>query len=889
MARWLRLPKAARRDIDDELSAHIDARVEQLVAQGMPEADAREEALRRFGDFDHSRQALFRAAVTRGPRLRLGDRLHDLLQDARYVVRTLGRSPGFTFGVVGTLALGLGINAAVFRVADFVLLRAPAGVPHPENVRRVEVSLAFGRGAPLATTTFPWPTAERVIGSGAFERAGAYVVQPGRDGAGRDLTVNYIDGNYLAALGIQPAIGRAFSAVEGAPGAGIPAAIVSRDYWRQHLGGAAIDSRIDITIGLKKYPVVGVMPAGFRGVDLDPVDVWLPLGVGNFGHGTVNGVTIPWYQSTMMRAVRAIGRKSASASDTAIAEQLDASLKSADEEVLRKTRVLPIAPVGGTTNQDTNAMLTRLAVVSALILIIACANAANLLLARGLRRQPEIAIRMAIGASRGRVARLLFIESIVLAALAGVTAAVAAFWTAESLRRLLFPDAKWTAGAIDQRTLMATVLLALIAGVAAGLAPALQSTGRDLVARLKHHRLPGGARSRRTRTALIVIQTALSLTLLIASGLLLRSLDHLNAVPLGFSPNGLVTISLAGGSRLGAEASSQGDLDAEQIAARLLQSGQVESVGIATQVPFGAMSVRSTKVIGATSRPADDVDDPRWTAVSPNYFNVMKTRVLAGRGFTDTDTASAEAVVVINESMARAYFNGAPPANACVLPVGLACHRIVGVVEDVRDTPNGGAPPLRYYLPLAQADATSQGVVARVRNRGGGFRVPEADTRATAALARAILPATQRATVEVIDERVGRALRPWLTATWLFGAIGVLALGLACIGIYSVMNYIASERMHELGVRIVLGATEGEIARLVVMSGLRMTLAGCAVGLVTAIAGGHYLGTLLFGVTPFDPLTFGVAVFCLTSASLFAVLPPALRASRVDPIAAFRN
>jgi predicted permease len=878
---------AARREIDDELSAHIEARVDQLIARGMPPAEARAEALRRFGDLDSGRKALYRAAVIRPRRLRLSDRLADLFQDFRYVIRTLRRSPSFTGGVIATLALGLGINAAVFRVADFVLLRAPSGVAHARDVRRVELSVAIGRGVPLATMTFPWTTAERVINSRAFDRASAYVIQTGRDGDGRDLTINYVDGNYLDVLGVQPAIGRGFSADEGTPGRGVGTAIVSRDYWLQHLGGAPIDSRPDITIGTKKYPVVGVMPGAFRGIDLDPVDVWLPLGAGEFGYGTINGVVIPWYRSTMMRAVRTIGRRHAT-TNAAIAAELDAALKSDDEETRRTTRVIPIAPIGSTANRDTNAMLARLALVSVLILVIACANAANLLLARGLRRQPEIAIRMAIGASRRRVARLLVIESIVLAGAAGAAAALAAFWTAESLRRLLFPDAKWTAGAIDQRTLVVTVALALIAGVTAGLMPALQSTSRDLVSRLKHHRLASGGRSRMTRTVLIVVQTALSLTLLIASGLLIRSLDRLNAVPMGFAPKGLVTVSLAGSARPGGSEPASGELGAIELADRLAQNEKVEGAALATQVPFGAMAVQNTKVIGATSQPSDDAGDPRWTAVSPNYFTVMRTRVISGRGFAAGDKAGAEPVALLIESMARAYFGGAPPANACVLPVGLPCHRIIGVVEDVRDTPNGGNPPLRYYLPLAQSDYTSQGIIIRVRTPGSASALA-ADSRTVAALARSVLPATQRATIEVISERVSRALRPWQTATWLFGAIGILALGLACIGIYSVMTYVASERIHELGVRVVLGATGGDIARLVLLGGLRMTLGGCALGLLTAMACGRYLGTLLFGVSPFDPLTYGVALACLAAASLVAVLPPARRASRVDPVEAFRS
>lgn len=878
MRQWLaRRRAAARKDVDDELQSHLAARIDYLVARGMPEAQARIEALRRFGNLDAGREALYRNARSLRPPLRIGDRMHDLLQDIRYVARGLRRSPAFTIGVVTTLALGLGVNAAVFRVADVVLFRAPAGVVAPNDVLRLELAVTIGRGAPMRTATFAYPDADRAVRSTAFAKASAYVQRTGKDDAARELTVNYVDGHFFDVLGTSAAIGRVFTEGEGRPGSQLPAAIVSHSYWVRALGQSPINSSLQVTINSKAYPVVGIMPAGFTGIDLDPTDVWLPLGVGDFGRAETNGVVIPWYQTNMMRAVRVIGRRPPAVGTEQVTRQLNAALRSEEDEVKRDATLSSIVPVGaGAGGRETNALLGRLTVVALIILAIACANAVNLLLARGLRRHQEIAIRMAIGSSRTRVSRLLIIESVLLAALGGVATVIASFWTSEALRRLLFPDAKWTAGAFDLRTLVFTGALALAAGLLAGLAPARQATTPDLVTGLKQQRTHGGRRTRLTRTALIVLQTSLSLALLVATGLMVRSLAQLNAVPLGFAPDGLVTASLST-PRFGGTPDEFSGVD---LAARIQQTGRASAIATASNVPFGAMAVMTTKVIGATQEPSDDQQGARWTAISANYFAVMGTRVVSGRGFAATDIAGSEPVIVINESMSRAYFGGPPPATACVMPVGYACMRIVGVVEDVRDTPNGSAPPMRYYMPLRQVDVPINGVL---------FRTTEPAARELAAFVKQVIPTAMRSSIDVVADRVAVALRPWHSATWLFGALGALALILACVGLYSVMSYVASERRQELGIRVVLGATSGDILRLISVHGLRTTLTGCALGIAMGAVVARYLDTLLFGVSPFDPATYIVSVVALLFAGVIAVLPPAMRASRVDPIAAFRQ
>jgi CBS domain-containing protein len=273
-------------------------------------------------------------------------------------------------------------------------------------------------------------------------------------------------------------------------------------------------------------------------------------------------------------------------------------------------------------------------------------------------------------------------------------------------------------------------------------------------------------------------------------------------------------------------------------------------------------------------------DQPYWSSVSANYFSVMRTRVRSGRAIGAEDTAGSEPVAVVNESMARRYWGGTMPPGSCILPYGRPCARVVGVVDDVRDAPGGAAPPMRFYLPLTQVDRGPVAVIVRTDAERASM---------VAAALKSSIPSGRRATVEVIADRVGRSLRPWRTATLLFLGLGAVALALACIGIYSVMSYVASERVHELGVRIVLGATARDVLRLVLADGLRLTMIGGVIGLMGAAAGARLLSSLLFEVSPFQPMVYAVGLLCLSTAGLCAMMPAAMRASRVDPVVALRR
>jgi predicted permease len=871
-----------------ELQAHIDARVEYLVARGRTPDEARAEAERRFGDLDEAIVLLQSSAAAKERRLSLREQIGSFVHDAQFVVRGLGRSPAFTAGVVATLTLGLGINSAVFRIADRVLLRAPSGVSVPGSLRRLTALTPQNSSAPIETQVFSYPEARSILDSRAFSEAGMYAyARSVRTTDGREQVGVYVDSGFFKLLGIRPASGRLFDARETAVGAEIPVAVLSYGYWQREFAGAAVTPATTIKLNDRTYQVIGVVQRDFMGIDLDPVDVWLPLGVASLGRGTVNGVPIAWYSTNMLRPLRIIGRVADGATDTRVATQAAAPIIAADRDAGSRPRSIVLHAIVSsrdlTGNDTTGRLLGRLAGVAIVVLLIACANAANLLLARALRRRREVAVRLALGAGRVRIVRLLLVESVILGLVGGAAAALVGYWTGESLRRLLFPSARWTTGAFDDRSLAFTLVIALAAGLVAGLAPALQLTNPDLLTALKDNRHQPGRRSHRTRAMLVVLQTAFSLALLIGSGLLIRSLHKLNAMNIGFDPNGLVTVlAPSGRGRFsvpsGSTLPSQPPVTADQLAERMRSNPDVRALALASTVPFGAHASMGLSIPGKGDVPSD-LNGPYYIAVSPAYFNVMGTRLVRGRLFTAADVEGSQPVVVVNESMAREVWRGATPFGSCLLLKTESCAQVVGVVEDVRDTRGGGTPPLRFYLPLAQFQDSAEAIVMRTS--------PE---RAPALLTtlKGMIPASQRPQIEVISDRVDGALRPWRLATLLFMTLGGIALALACVGVYSVMSYIASERVHELGVRVVLGAQASDIVRLVLAGGLRLVAAGAVLGLIAASLSARLLSSLLFGVSPIDVTVYCAAAVILAAIGIVATLVPALRVMRTDPTVALR-
>jgi predicted permease len=875
-----------RNSLRAEIRAHIDERVEYLVARGASRAEAEREAAARFGDdFDEAMRALEATAVAGQRRETMREHLESIGDDIRFVLRGCRRAPAFTLGVVVTLALGLGINSAVFRVADRVLMRAPAGIAEPGALRRVTALQSNSKQSmPIESQMLSYPQARGVAESRAFARAALYSPARGlltRDG--REASAIYVDSGFFRTLGVRPLIGRFFDATEAEPGSGFALAVASYAYWKRELGEADVSRGVTVQLSNRQYRIIGVAPRDFNGVDLDPLDLFLPYGVAVLGRGSMNGVEIPWYRMTMTRAVRVVGRLPQGMSDARAAEAARVALANAASEFGATFNGVHLATLhefrDAAGSDASRPLLARLVLVVAVVLGIACANAANLLLARGLRRRRELAVRLALGASRKRIMRLLLLESAVLGVLGGLAAALAGYWMGDALRRLVMPGARWTTSAFDDRVLLFTSLAAVVAGLTAGLAPTLQLTTPDLVSGLKDNRHQPGAQTHRTRSLLIIVQTAFSLFLVIASGLLVRSLVQLSSVDLGYDASGLVTADLPSRS-MGLPGDPPDDpLAAVTLARRIARAPGLKTIALSAHAPFGSHSSMGTVTV--PGRPTPEIppgDGPWYDVVSSNFFSTLGMHLVKGRLFSDADVMGSQPVVIVNETMARYYWSGADPLRSCILGRGM-CARVVGVVRDVRDFHNGDAPPPRYYYALPQQGDTARAVIVRATR--------EAEPRLSRAIKAAVAPG-QRLTLQLVDDRVADAMRPWRVATLLFAALGAIALVLSCVGVYSVMSYITAERVPELGVRLVLGATSGTIVRLVLMSGLRIVGVGLLVGIVAAALGSRLLSSLLFGVSPMDPAVYVGATISLGLMGVLATLVPAIRVARTDPAVVLR-
>lgn len=862
-----------RQEIEEELDAHLQARINHLEAAGATPEDARAEALRRFGNLEEGRAALIAQARRARRKGQWIERLRQWGADVRYVARGLVSKPAFSLGVIAIFTIGLGITAAVSRVAYDLLLRPPAGVEHARSVRRVEALVDVGGSTPSRATLFSYPDALRLTTTDAFADAAMYTNRRlATTSTGQEIAISEVDGRFFGVLGVRPTAGRLFDDAEVRPGADLAVAILSARLWERAFPSTPFVNGRSITIADRVYHVVGVLPKGFTGIDIEPIDLWLPLGVASRGRGSINGVIIQWYQSDMLRVARVVGRIPAGAPEPAVVGRLNTMLSAADQATgafPRTAELRSIVPVGDVEQAGTSRQLVgRLIIVALIVLVIACANAMNLLLAHSLHRQHEVVVRLAMGASRRRVIRLQVVQSVLLALVAGVAATVAGHWVAQGLWRALFPDGRSSPASPDALTLMATVGLALLAGLVAGIPAAWQTTRPNLVGNLGANRVLGPRGSRVTRSTLVVGQTALSLTLVVLSGLLVLSMIRLGDVHLGFSPAGLVTASIVGEVSPG---------EGPPVSVEALTAGlRPGAVAFASVAPFGATSINDISVPGTTFQPESGFDQARTAAVTPNYFAVMETRLVEGRGFTAADTIGSDAVAIVNETMKRNYWGGEIPPGACILFT--TCARVIGVVEDIRDAP-GASPPMRYYVPLAQTGKPASVAVVRA--------TPDT-VPAVLAQVRGATPAGRRVALDVVADRISRAIRPWRTAMLLFLAIGAVGLVLASIGLFSVVSYLATARLPEFGLRVVLGATGADVARLVFADGARLVGLGGLVGLAGAAVAGRYLGALLFDVSPFEPVIYAVALLSLGVAAAVAMWTPARRAARVNPVSTLR-
>jgi putative ABC transport system permease protein len=863
------------RDIDEELRFHVEEETEANVRRGMSREEARREALKSFGSVIRVKEA---ARDVRG-----GGMAETLIRDLRYGARSLAKRPGFTAVAVLTLAVGVGANTAIFSVVNAVLLR-PLQYPNAERLAAVEELSEKGTRVQVTPANFLDWRAQNTV----FEQLAAIFERTSNLSTGGEaerIELAMTSANFFEVFGVRPLHGRFFLPEEENAGHE-PVVVISHALWQRRFGGDPSVVGRGVTLDGQSYTVVGVAPPGFQYPD--QTEAWLP---------PFQRVPTPSAQMNIERArgfgfLSAVGLlrpgvtvERAHEEMTVITARLRQQYPQTNNN--RFNRVVPLRKflVGGSGT----ALLLLMGAV-ALVLLIACANVANLLLARAASRQKEIAVRIALGATRLRLVGQLLVESVLLALVGGAAGLLLGWWGVELLRGLLpvdFPRAQGIA--VDLRVLAFTALVSLATGVVFGLAPALQATNLDVSESLKESARGsgGGSRRARLRSALVVAEVALSLVLLVGAGLLFRSLLSLQAVELGFRPQHILTFRLAP-SGPNFQEDAQFSAFFRQVAERVGALPGVESVGVINTLPLVKGPTAAFRVEGRPEEPIDRWPPINYRSVSPEYFRTVNTPVLRGRALDARDDASAPLALVVNQTLARQNFPGEDPVGKRINMGGTRpdgqpyWFEIVGVVADARSLDLDAEPSAEIYTSYLQDPFGSMSYVVRTSAEPSGLVA--AVREAVRHVDRNVPPAEFRE----MEQIVGEAAAEPRFRSLLLGVFGATALLLAAAGIYGVMAYSVAQRTHEIGVRMALGAQRGDVFRLIMGQGARLILAGVACGLAAALALTRLMEGLLYGVSATDPPTYaGIALFLILVAALACYLP-ARRATRVDPLVALR-
>ena len=809
--------------------------------------------------------------------------MRTLLKDAKFAARGLWKRPGFTAVAVVTLALGIGANTAIFTVIDAALLRSlpyrdPARLVHLWETKR---SRDFERREASYPDFLDW----RAQGAEVFEGVAGYaprqytLAEGGEAMRARGATVT---ANFFDLLGVRAEAGRGFIEGEDAPGAE-PAAMLGHGFWRRRFGGDRAVVGRKVTLDGAAYTVVGVLPADFQFARLGETEVWTPLAV---SPQTASRRYQHWLQ-VIARLRDGVDARAADVALAAIAANVERGDAAAHAGVglravpLQEEFVGPVRPV----------LLVLLGAVG-FVLLIACTNVANLLLARTASRRREMAIRAALGASRWRVVRQLLTESVMLALAGGAAGLVLALWGVDLLVAAIpatqLAQMPYLRGlSLDSNVLLFALGLSLVTGVLFGLTPALASTRADLQESLKEGGRSAGSRAgTRLRDLLVVSEVALALVLLVGAGLLLKSLSTMLKVDPGFDTRGLLTLRVALPPARYADDAQAARFYAELVR-RVSALPGVRGAAATSNLPLAGDGGTGTPQVVGRVTPASELTEAHLRTVSANYFEVMRIPVAAGRAFGERDTAEAPTVLLVNKTFAERVFPGEDPVGRR-LTFRFTSDRqfeIVGVVGDEKVTSlDARTTPVVYFHNQQDSDSSAALVV---RAEGPD---PSALAGAVREAARGLDPEVPVFAVQTLDQMVAgtRATFVRRYPAYLTGVFACVALLLALVGIYGVVSYAVTQRTHEIAVRVALGARGRDVLRLVLRHGLGLALAGVAAGAVGALLLTRLISGLLFGVSSADPAVYALVSLLLVGVALVACLVPARRATKVDPMVALR-
>jgi len=873
---WRRLLSLLRRgrherEMEEEMRFHLEMQIEQNLASGMAAEEARNAARRQFGNQTWLKE------VSR--EMWSLNSIETLIQDLRYGVRTLMKSPGFALVAVLTLALGIGANTAIFSLVNATLLRR-LPFKDPDQLVVVWGTAPQSSRRSLSEPNFlDYQKQNRTFGEiAAFGRVDLTLTGGANPERVRGARVS---ADFFKVLGVQPAIGRAFLPGDDQVGHNA-VAILSSSLWQRRFGSDQNIVGQSILIEAKPHTVIGVLPAGFNFTIpgyFATGELWIPTTLK--GDETLRGRD---YLRVIGRLKTGVNLEQAQTEMSMIAQRLRT-----EHPQLGEIGAI-LVPLKEQVVGDVRLMLLLLFGAASFVLLITCANIANLQVARASGRAKEFAIRAALGASRRRVARQLLTESLLLAFFGGVLGAALGWWGPRLLAQLevgaITPAATIK---IDIAVIIYSLLISALTGVVFGLAPALQSSSANLNDSLKEggKTSGGGVSGQRLRSLLTIIEIALSLTLLIGSGLLLRSFVRLMGVQPGFDTEHVLT------SRLFLPAYSYPD-PAKQAALyaaatrRLSALPGVKAVGAINALPLTSERHSADFIIqGREDVAASRLPIAETRTVTPNYFRAMDIPLVAGRALTDEDTSAAPPVIMINQSLARRFFPNESPVGRSISfdypPKAFRWVTIVGIVQDAHDLGLDTQPEPEIYQAYQQNTLPSMNLVLRA----------DGDPRGLAARAREEIRALDKnlpvAGFVLMEDIAASSVVSRRFSLIILSLFAGLAMLLAIVGIYGVMSYTVTQRTHEIGLRRALGAQTIDVVKLILGAGMKLALTGVITGLAAAFGLTRLMATLLFGVTPLDALTFVTVTIVLIFVALLACYIPARRATKVDPLVALRH
>ena len=872
-------------EVDAESDFHVEMRVRELVARGLSPAEAREIAIRRFGNIDRVTATRRAIGQARDDDMRRTEYVSELTHDVRFACRQLLKSPGFTIVAVLTLTLGIGATAAIFSAVHAVVLR-PLPFPRADRIVAVYETSRFGNRGNVSAGNF----VDGVETVNAFSAVTAmsfssFNLAEGGDAErviGARVTAGFFD-----IFIMPPAYGRVFTKEEDQPGREL-VVVLSHKLWQRRFGSRPDVVGRKITMNDQTYDVIGVMPRAFD-YTAESEELWVPIAFTPERKATHD----EHYLQIFGRLTPEATREQAIAAMQQNAERLRVQFPR-DAGELAFTATSALDDLAGNYS---GRLYTLLGAVG-FVLLIACGNVANLLLAKGAARQGELAVRAALGAGRWRIARQLLTESAVLALISAAAGLALATWGISALTAAAPPGVpRLDQASIDPVVIGFTLGVALLSTFVFGLAPALRAARSDMLATLKEGGRGagmGGVRDR-LRTTLIVAELAVALLLLVGAGLLIRSSIALQRVSSGFDPNGVLSARLTLPTPQYADRAKVVQT-LERLAETVAHTPGAESAAITSQVPMGPGGNGNGLLPDNVPLDPKNAILSRLRVVTPSYFDTMKIRLIAGRGFTDADRQGALKVMIVSEGLARTAF---PNQNA----VGhrMACcesgpdgktpdfKMIVGVAADVRHRGLGQEPTPEFYMPIDQVPAGAWDWIQRsvyivVRTPLS----PDAMTNPVRTAMKEIAPGVPLFQIRTMEQRLADSIATARFNTLLLAILGAIGLLLSAVGVYGVIAYFVTRRTPEIGVRMALGATRRDVVALVFRQAALPVGLGLVAGIALSVGLTRVLSTQLFGVTANDPLTFAIVVGILACVALLASVVPASRAATVDPTKTLR-